>query len=210
MTRLIGLGSSCIVAQRLRIAQLSQETHMFDWITSTFQTVLNVLRCVNAQDFVNKLMTNIEFKSEPFEGNRVIHCPQLGKFESYHDLPYDFDESLFQEHFVNKYLRRYVRFMQVVSNSESFVFVHWISKNDPCIREEDINEFFNNVYAINSNKKVHLALIHENHKEIPNYHRNNIQCYQLNDYEKESAKSNDWQLNHIDWDRLLKEINEIL
>ena len=102
MTRLIGLGSSCIVAQRLRIAQLSQETHIFDWITSSFQTVLNVLRCVNAQDFVNKLTTNIEFKSEPFEGNRVINCPQLGKFESYHDLPFDFDETLFQEHFVNQ------------------------------------------------------------------------------------------------------------
>ena len=194
--------------RRLRIAQLSQEKKIFDWITSSFQTVLNVLRCVNAQDFVNKLTTNIEFKSEKFEVNRIINCPQLGKFESYHDLPFDLDETLFQEHFVKKYLRRYVRFIKLYPIQNHLyscvgyqrMILVFVKKTSTSFSKRLRNQF---------EQKSLSGFDSRKHKGIPNYHRNNIQCYQLKDYEKEFAKSNDWQLNHIDWDRLLKEITLI-
>jgi len=108
--RWISLGQACLASYYLRKFGLqNNETHFFDWIITSQNTVIQILNMKDQEELRKALTENVVFENDLFEGHKAFSCPTLG-LRSVHDLPANGDRpDLFQFHFVDKYIRRYNR-----------------------------------------------------------------------------------------------------
>lgn len=158
----IGIGGSCVTAKRLRMAGFStNESHFFDWIITRFKTVIEVLECDGPEELVKKLSTNLEFESEPFEGNHVLQCNNFELLKSLHDLPWSLNRDVCVKLFVERYTRRYLRLLEFIRNNTDICFIHWVSKNAATIDEHDVMTFHALIKKISPACKFKLVLLFE-------------------------------------------------
>lgn len=96
-------------------------THFFDWIVTSQKTVNEVLEM---NDIRSALENDIEFEEELFEGHKAFTCKRFDWLRCVHDLPHDGDRpELFKKFFVDKYMRRYERLIELIRNQQPIVFV---------------------------------------------------------------------------------------
>ena len=196
----ISIGSSCVVAQRLRMQGLqTNESHLFDWLISDIDSVANVLACDTLKTFKDKLISS-EWGNETFEGNHVIKCNNLGNFRSMHDVPAKMNDI---QPFIDKYMRRYIRLKEVIAKTSDITFIYWLQKND-ILHETQVNRLFEILQVLHPKNEFKLTVLFEGseHKHIDTTH--DITFIYVNDYMKHPNFANDWTQPHLDWDAIFE------
>lgn len=138
-------GPHCCPKLRLDIIKSTnnvqiKETQMFDYLMIDIDTIINILNITNINDLIN--ISNLEI----YGGNESILCIKLKNiyFESIHDLTNNIglsreelinnsssllnnNENLINNintNFIEKYIRRYHRFINLLQNEDNICFIH--------------------------------------------------------------------------------------
>lgn len=195
----ISLGEACDVKYQLEAKfkehNKIQETYFFDWIVSDFKTVLSVL----SGDFLKKFKKEnliIDNTNSKYNGS-VIKIKNFSNFTSLHDLPKDYTDGDLDE-FINKYLRRYDRFINLIKNSNEKMF--FIRKTKDIISYRDIIFFNNYVKKINPFNKVYLVILCS---YIPEDYKLAHGVILINYERLKLFESKDWKANNFNWNFIL-------
>lgn len=195
--RWISLGQACLASYHLRRFGLQRnETHFFDWIVTSQTTVIKILEMKDQDELRKALTENVEFERELFEGHKAFTCPKLG-LRSVHDLPANGDRSdLFQLHFVDKYIRRYNRLIDVLRQAEPVVFVMTLKKHEP------VDRLLNTIQNRFPTLDFHLLLIVEEKGNHEKDHERVTTVF-LEDYlTTPGAQQTHWSLDQYDWKQI--------
>jgi hypothetical protein len=198
--RWISLGQTCLASYHLRRFGLQRnETHFFDWIITSQTTVIKILEMKDQDELRKALTENVEFERDLFEGHKAFTCPKLS-LRSVHDLPTNGDRpDIFQLHFVDKYLRRYNRLIDVLRQAaEPVVFVITLKKHEP------MDQLLNTIQHRFPNLEFHLFLIVE---EKANHDKDHERVTEttvfLEDYLlTPEAQQTHWSLDQYDWENI--------
>ena len=154
----VSIGNSCVMAHQLKKHKYQTEyTHFFDWLVSSVKTVTQLLRVRDSQELILKL-NNLEFEEKLFEGHKVAICQSFDCMKSFHDLPASINHSVVQEHFVNKYVRRYERFMDIVCQDEYVIFVLFVSRIYDTLLVE-LNDLVSIIGSIRQTRPFHVSVV---------------------------------------------------
>ena len=196
----ISLGEACDVKYQLEAKfkehNKIQETYFFDWIVSNFKTVLSVL----SGDFLKKFKKEnliIDNTNSKYNGS-VIKIKDFSNFSSLHDVPkkysdYDIDN------FMNKYIRRYYRFIDLIKNTNEKMF--FLRKTKKVISNKDIVFFNNYVKKINPFNRVYLVILCN---YIPDDYQIKHGVILINYDRLKLFESKDWKANNYNWNFILE------
>jgi hypothetical protein len=206
----ISIGSVCIVSRRLREIQVSQETLFFDWLITSFTSVVEILSIKTIMEIKEKLSTNITFETQLFEGHQVVSCNHFHTFKSLHDLPDNGSEpAIFKSQFIDKYCRRYLRIISLISKKPDITFVHYIDHIES-IERENIVRFFNTLRELNETNEFKLVILckHATDECALKSIRNipSVTCEILDDYIKSQPDDTDWTLSYLNWSAIWKKV----
>ena len=193
--RWISLRQACLASYYLRKFGLqNNETHFFDWIVTSQNTVIKVLEMKDQEQLRKALTDNVEFEEELFEGHKAFSCQTLG-LRSVHDLPANGDRpDLFRLHFVDKYIRRYNRLVEVLNSDEPVVFVMTLKQYEPP------DELLRTIQKRFPKLKFRLVLIVEEKTVIVS---RKVTTMFLEDYLlNPGAKQTHWSLDQFDWRKI--------
>lgn len=195
----ISLGQACLASYHLRRLGLQRdESHFFDWIVTSQNTVIKILEMQDQEQLRKALTEDVAFEKELFEGHKAFSCPTLG-LRSVHDLPANGDRpDLFRLHFVDKYIRRYNRLKSLLNSEEPVVFVMTLKKYEPP------DQLLNTIQKRFPKLHFRLVLIVEEKEVIVS---RKVTTIFLEDYLwRPEAKQTHWSLNQYDWEKLFKEL----
>jgi len=196
----ISLGEACDVKYQLETKFKKfnnvHETYFFDWIISDFKTVLSVLNG-KFLDFFTKENLIIDNSNKNYK-NSIVTIKNFSTFVSLHDVPKIYnDEDI--DKFINKYIRRYNRFINLINETDKKMF--FIRKTKKIISNRDIIFFNNYIKKINPFNKVYLVI-------LCNYIKDDYQLKHgliLINYERlKLFDSNDWKSTNFNWNFILK------
>lgn len=198
----ISLGHSCMMTFYLRKFGLQRgETHFFDWIVTSQKTVNEVLE---TKDIRSALENDIEFDEELFEGHKAFICKRFDLLRCVHDLPHDGDRpELFKKFFVDKYVRRYERLIELIRNQEPIVFVLSV-KN---YHEDDYKETKRLIQALGTHNPTLRYRIVLFVFETCTVYPDNIIIVPIKQYEY-AVKPDviHWYSNQYDWARMFQTV----
>jgi len=206
----VSLGSDCLVAHRLRQIQ-SKETYFFDWIETSFETVLQLLAIPTLDQVSQQLSTNIVFDKDLFEGHRIFTCKSFDRLRSLHDLPPNGHEPvIFNTHFLQKHVRRYERFLSLLSKEPDVTFIHFVHNIDTILMEQ-IHTFFKFLHNLHSNNNFKLIILYQYTQDETILNNNirtipSVTCENLRDYHIHPIPNTprNWTLPHVNWDEIWK------
>lgn len=203
--RFISLGQGCLPAFYLRKFGLQRnETHFFDWIVASQKTVIELFG-LSQKDLQTAIETDIEFEDELFEGHKAFRCKRFELLRSVHDLPHNGDQpDLFRQFFVDKYMRRYVRLMELLqSTTEAVVFVMVIKQYHSNAHDET-QRLMTILETRFPSLRYHLLIFVEETATINE--SDHVTIIRIQDFELIN-KPNDiqWYLNQYDWQRMFEE-----
>lgn len=193
----ISLGQACLASYHLRRLGLQRdETHFFDWVVTSQDTVIKVLEMKDQEELQRALTENVVFEQELFEGHKAFTCQTLG-LRSVHDLPANGDQPEIFQHFVDKYIRRYNRLMNVLQQAEPVMFVMTLKKYEPT------DQLLKTLQKRFPNLPFHLLLIIEEKAEPVEKNNKRVTTVFLEDYLlKPGAQQTHWSLNQYDWKQI--------
>ena len=146
---LIPLGFHCNITYLQQALSIKHETSLFEWLES------NKLQYIT--DIIRNIKTVIDTTIiKGYDKNIHILCNEVF---TYH---YNIDE------YKIIFERRANRFLNIIKESTELLFVR-INKYNNYTSEEEINNFINEIYSINSSVKIKFLIIHtvdenRNHK----------------------------------------------
>jgi hypothetical protein len=132
-TKFISLGNSCsfrnlknaFLKQTLKLTKyrnLTMETQLFDWLLTDLNSIVMILETNNIEEIIN--MNNISMRSNHVW---IKDCT----FKSIHDIQKRHVFNTHQEYlnnikinFIDKYIRRYYRFINILSTTDYLLFMH--------------------------------------------------------------------------------------
>ena len=203
----LSIGNSCVVSHWLRKTKLqSNETHFFDWIITSFKTVIEILNIVDEEKLCEKLKTNIVFEKALFENHKVVLCNNFDTFKSVHDLPANGDDdAIYMEHFVNKYVRRYTRLIHKIKVEDTLQFILFLN----CVYS-DINlhvDLFNQILTkLHKNHNFKLKILTTDKSDKKELNKTDFcEIIHLEDY-RICPNHKGWTLEHYDWEVVLNTI----
>lgn len=201
----VSIGNSCVIAHQLKKHKYQTKyTNFFDWLVSSVKTVTQLLRVRDLQELKQKLI-NLEFEEKLFEGHKVVICKSFDCMKSVHDLPPIVNYSVVQEHFVNKYVRRYERFMDIVCRDEYVIFVLFVNSIDDTLLV-DLKELILKLCLIRKTHTFHVSVICKLKQSKKNFNKKNLKIFYLEDYKIPSVTNHTWTLEQFDWKDILSRI----
>ena len=135
-------GNACAIKQSITNYYSSEETDFFDWLVCSMKSVNEVL---NGKSL---LLENNYIYPNPL-GTTSINFLGFDKLISHHDI-HEYNDKI-REETIEKYNRRYIRLINTIKNHQNIYFLRYC-KNLDDLEEEEIIDFYNNLYNIN--KKI--------------------------------------------------------
>ena len=129
---------------------------------------------------------------------RLLQLKIFSTFRSLHDLPKNYSDDNLDD-FINKYNRRYNRFINLIKDNYEKMF--FIRKTKDIISYRDIILFNNYVKKINPYNKVYLIILCN---YIPDDYQLKHGVILINYERLKLFESNDWKANNFNWDFILK------
>jgi hypothetical protein len=167
--KFISLGSSCSIAENLRILNLRDQALPFDWIkVNNFKNVILMIEdnFSNLWDSNNYELVKTSSKFFYLEENLNKKYVEMDiyrniKYNSvfYHDFPSNC-ENLY-ENFVKKYKKRCERFFNTIENNKSITFIRE-QINPKQISIDDLKMFHFLIKKVNSSLEFKLVIILNN------------------------------------------------
>ena len=168
--KIISLGSNCYVKMFLESQFKKEETQFFDYIGSSMWSINELLK----NDFKGLYdYKNFEKKHILNKGDKYIFTNNLYYLRFKHDFKQNFNSNIndikedvkFLE-FINKYKRRQNRFIQLLNNKETILFIRYEEDNKYRVKYyekkdelEFIYEFMKILKTINQDKKFFFILL---------------------------------------------------
>ena len=199
----ISLGSSCSIAENLKILNLRNKALPFDWIRvqnfkninlmieTDFEYLWDINNFLFQKDSNNFFLIDdkLNFIKESVE----IYQNKNYNANFYHDFPKKY---LFKDSFIifkEKYQRRVNRFYDIIKKENSIIFIREQIKPN-LIKVEDLDKFYNLIKNINSTLEFKLILIvnnfiNKNLDELISYSNKNSWIK----LKIENSKLNSWQ-----------------
>jgi hypothetical protein len=209
--KFLSIGQGCLVSFYLRKFGLCRnETQFFDWIVASQKTVTEVLSIRSETDMKKELETDIEFEDELFEGHKAFRCKRFDLLRSVHDLPHNGDHpELFRKFFVDKYIRRYVRLMELLrSTTEPLIFV-MIIKEFHSAAYDEMQRLVTVIKSRFPYLSYHIVVFVE--ETVTTVDDPLVTLVRIQDFELINKPSVvQWYLNQYDWVRMFTHVLNIL
>lgn len=181
---------------------------MFDFLEVSLESIIKVLSIsnnnLNIEDYL-KNNYNIIVNSD---GNNSVFFNNFDKLISHHDLILNYNKEIFNI-FIEKYKRRYNRFINHILNEDKIFFIRFGEDN-----KDSIISFINNVKKINNNLEVYYINLYfdENNKklnsDIKNYYY--INFYDTIDLNKIYSEDLFYKTMEFNWIPIFEIINNNL
>ncbi len=199
--KFISIGPACSVKYNVDKYRCKNETLFFDWLMTSMNTVINILKCNNIKDILN--FENIVIDNNPTvinQTNQKLTLKSLDFCVSLHDIPLIYtDNDIFN--FIDKYSRRYNRLIECIKSKEKICFIRNGFANN-----NEIDKFIETIKSINSNCDFTLVIIHndkKNNTEI--LKQKNLLFIKLN---IDTPQESDWTQQFLNWDNILSDIEQ--
>jgi hypothetical protein len=153
-------GNACAIRQSIINYTLSSNpTQFFDWLVTSMKSVNEVLK-----------NTPIIFESNYTYHESLntisINFKNFDLLISHHDIK-NYNENSINE-LTSKYIRRYERLIATIKQQTKIYFIRYC-KNQENLEEEEIYNFYKNIYDINPELDFYLILVSDdNSLIIPN------------------------------------------
>ncbi len=161
--KLISLGNACKVRESIdRFNGTSQETHLFDWVISDFESVVEIIKAlVNNKE--EELFNQETFINEGTFVNNQSHYNLSHKqinFKSIHDVrvnkPYEEE----YKSFIDKYIRRCKRLRdEIRQHIEPIHFIYFITHKEYIPTIEQIYYFIVNIQNLRKELPFYIHLL---------------------------------------------------
>ena len=193
----ISIGHACNVRFGINsyneMHQLSQPTHFFDWLTTSFDSVIDIINCSDIDEFVN----NLYIKPINSSSNENVSFTSVDHCESIHDVKKGYSETDLTN-FKCKYIRRHKRLIDTLKNSSNKLF---FLRYGVELNETLIDLFLSTIK--NMNPQIDFALVHlcnkldndEDHYISENFIRINLVKFKYDNYDY-SAENHE---HHFHW-----------
>jgi hypothetical protein len=147
----ISLGLACNVKHQIDTHKHKIETLFFDWLMTSFNSVLDILGCRDITDILHINNIICDPNKPVMDNNANIIIKSLDFCVSIHDLPIKYTNDDIIE-FINKYTRRFNRIIEYIKSDSKIYFIRTGN-----ISNEEIDAF--NKIILNINPKCNYALI---------------------------------------------------
>jgi hypothetical protein len=193
----ISIGSNCSVKYNIDKYRCKHETLFFDWLMTSMNSVIDILRCDNIKDILYFENIITDPNKPVHNNNKRIIIKSLDFCVSIHDVPINnTDSDIFN--FIDKYTRRFNRIIDCIKSNEPICFIRLGYANN-----DEINKFIQTIKNINPDCDFTVVIIHndkKNNSEIVKH--NNLLYIKLNIDTIES----DWTQQFLNWDKLFLDI----
>ena len=155
----ISLGSACNVKYQIdKYTDKSQPTNFFDWLTTSFDTVNQVISATSIAPYLNPSTFKVESRTTSVGPHKIItrHTVTLTAFHdcvSIHDIVGRCDKAAINA-FVEKYTRRHERLLEEIRSGRKIVFIY-----NGAVTEEQAREFVRNVVRIHPSCPFTLVIV---------------------------------------------------
>lgn len=153
----ISIGRACCVKYQIDQYFGKKETNFFDWLISSMNSVITVLKCKNIDELLNFNNIYINPKIPYSKGNtgkntRVV-IRSLYRCISIHDVKTDFNNDDIYD-FIDKYKRRWNRMIEYIKQDEKIYFIRFGE-----IKPHEKEQFIQTILGINENCNFYLISI---------------------------------------------------
>ena len=169
--KFISLGSSCSIAENLKVLGLREESLPFDWIKVNNFKNINIMITSSFNklwDFNNFELIKSSSKFFYLNGNseKVYICMDIFRNNDYnavfyHDFPSKGNDYLVNENFVEKYKRKVSRFFNLIENNKQIIFIRE-QINPKQINSDELLLFYQIIKKINPMLEFKLVIIQNN------------------------------------------------
>jgi len=164
VTKLVSIGTVCRVRESIqRYLKLdSHETCIFDWIFSTFETVLYFMENIDETLIIDDFIVTEEICNE----HKIVKH-KFSQMISLHDVRKDANLTSEMTSFVEKYNRRLNRFKKMINSESHITFIYLCSNycaseesgNINLPTKEQILKFFDTIQKLNSSLQFTLQIL---------------------------------------------------
>lgn len=220
MSKVVSLGSACLVKYNIDRFFGKDQTNFFDWLITDFKTVLFILKNIDNRDFLSKsnftctgvMSKGIEDQNDSYkiEHNEI-------KMTSLHDIPTTNNDYLDgMDDFIAKYNRRLDRLKNVISGNNNVHMVYCLDfqysgSNVSGISNEDVKEYFGYINKINPNNNCFLHIVippKYSNLNLDHLKTNNTYVYYLVDvYNRTNSAW--WTNESFNWESIFNNIKLI-
>lgn len=195
----ISIGSGCSVKYNINKYRCNNtETLFFDWLMTSMESVINILRCDNITDilYFENITTDINNPTH-FDNQRIV-IKSLDFCVSIHDIPINYtDNDIFE--FINKYTRRFNRIIEYIKSNEKICFIRLGYVNN-----DEAEKFIETIKKINSDCDFTLVVIHnDKNNNIEILKQKNLLYIKLN---VDEPIKFEWTLQFLNWDDIFLNI----
>ena len=172
-------------------------TNIFDYLEISLLSINQILYM--KEDDINYLSSNNTLKKN-IDGAMTVKFENFDKIYSHHDLHENYTEEDYNN-FIEKYKRRYLRFINDIKNENKIFFIRFGFEDIATI-----NQFIDKIYSINNNLEIYfINIFYDEHSEydIIQYKADNIIFFNFYDYIKPDFAYSDNLFNKImefNWD----------
>ncbi len=206
MPALISLGLACNVKYQIdqhnQKTRLSQPTYFFDWLMTSFETVLQIFEVEAIENILSlENIESIEIAKTDSTYSKIA-IKSLDFFESVHDVRTNFEKQDIVG-FLEKYKRRYDRIIELINSENELYFVRHSHKNAN-ITENQKRRFKSCILKINPNCQFNLV----NLVDLNSHHimEGNYIELDLGNYLIKPIDDSDWTTSYYDWGNIWKNI----
>jgi hypothetical protein len=219
MSKVVSLGSACLVKYNIDRFFEKDKTNFFDWLITDFKSVLFILKNIDNRDFLSKsnfTCTGVMSKgiAEQYDSYKIEH--NIIKMISLHDISTTTEDYLDgMDDFLAKYNRRLDRLKNIISGNTNVHMVFCLDfqyeTNAPTISNEDVKEYFEYINKINPNNRCFLHIVippKYNNLNLDYLKTNNTYVYYLvNVYNRTNSKW--WTNESFNWETVFNSIKLI-
>lgn len=147
----MSLGGACNVKYQIdQHTRHSQPTLFFDWLMTSFETVIEVMSETHIE---NKLHPGTVVKTGVHHRNATVAISSLHDCVSIHDLPVEYSSENVRA-FLDTYIRRHNRLMEIIKDRRPIYFVRYAH-----VTPEDASRFVAAIKRINPSCRFVLIVI---------------------------------------------------
>ncbi len=197
----ISIGDACNVKYNIDKYRDKSETLFFDWLITSFKSVIEILECkdINNILYPENFIINV---NKPYNEKEIkVVIKSLDCCISIHDLHINYNDKDILN-FIDKYSRRFNRIIQYIKSNEKICFLRLGNH----VNYDEIYKFIETIKKININCDFTIVFIDNNknnNTEIlkqPNFLHIKLNINKDNNM--------DWTDQHLNWNNIFLEIEK--
>lgn len=194
--QIVSIGYDCLIKMKYndfcKFKKINcGETNFFDYLLDTSIKSIKLL-CENK---IEDILNNLKFEEIKNYKKLYVYFTKLDNIISMHDLCKNYSKAYYKK-FIDKYKRRYFRFLDLIKNNKFSYFIR-----NGKINDDEFDNLNSLILKLNNNKKFIIVSIH---KDNINEVKDNFVKLNFNNFE--ISKKYDKYYTNIDWNKIFNYI----